>query len=104
MKKFVVILLVACSGFLFTGCNNQSKYEEIMKEYATRFYNEHQKGQEGLTNPTISIKQLKEAIEIVGDDYDLTKLEKCTDESYVELVIDENTKDVKDVKYYLECK
>ena len=101
MKKVFLVLIAL---IFLAGCNSQSKYEETMKEYATQFYNAHQKGQEGLTNPTISIKQLKEAIEMVGDNYDLTKLDKCTDESYVELVIDETTKDVKDVKYYLECK
>ncbi len=101
MKK---ILLVLASLVFLVGCNNQKKYEEAMKEYATQFYNAHQKGQEGLTNPTISIKQLKEAVELVGDDYDLTKLEKCTEDSYVELIIDDTTKDVKEVKYYLECK
>ena len=103
MRRFLLILI----GIVFlTGCNGQSqnKYEEIMKDYAIKFYNDHQKGQEGLTNPTISIEQLKEAVEVVGDDFDLTKLEKCTDESYVELIIDETTKDVKDIKYYLECK
>lgn len=101
MKKILLVLV----GLVFlVGCNSQSKYEETMKDYATQFYNAHQKGQEGLTNPTVSIKQLKEAIEAVGDEYDLTKLEKCTDESYVELIIDETTKDVTDVKYYLECK
>lgn len=101
MKKVLLVLI----GLVFlVGCNSQSKYEETMKDYATQFYNAHQKGQEGLTNPTVSIKQLKEAIEAVGDEYDLTKLEKCTDDSYVELIIDETTKDVTDVKYYLECK
>ena len=101
MKKVLLVLI----GLVFlVGCSSQSKYEETMKEYATQFYNAHQKDQEGLTNPTVSIKQLKEAIEAVGDEYDLTKLEKCTDDSYVELIIDETTKDVTDVKYYLECK
>ena len=101
MEKILLVLV----GLVFlVGCNSQSKYEETMKEYATQFYNAHQKGQEGLTNPTVSIKQLKEAIEAVGDEYDLTKLKKCTDDSYVELIIDETTKDVTDVKYYLECK
>lgn len=101
MKKALLILVIM---IFLVGCNSQGKYEEAMKNYATKFYNDHQKGQEGLTNPTVSIKQLKDAVEAVGDDYDLTKLEKCTDDSYVELIIDETTKDVKDIKYYLECK
>ena len=74
-----------------------------MKEYATTFYNNYQKGSEGLTNPTVSIKQLKDANEQVQASFDLTKIEKCSDDSYVELIIDETTKDVKDVKYFLQC-
>ena len=100
MRKILIILVGAV---FLVGCGSNAKYEATMKEYAIQFYNEHQKGQEGLTNPTISIKQLKEAIEKVGDSYDLDKLKKCTDDSYVELIIDETTKDVKDVKYFLQC-
>ena len=100
MKKTLLVLVALT--FLI-GCNNQKKYEETMKENATAFYNDYQKGQEGLTNPTISIKQLKEANEYVDANYDLSKLEKCTDESYIELIIDQNTKEVTDVKYFMQC-
>ena len=99
MKK---VLLLCCFIFII-GCNNQSKNESVMKEYAIQFYNAHQKGQEGLTNPTISIKQLKEAIDKVGDSYVLEKLKNCSDDSYVDFIIDENTGDVKEVQYYLQC-
>ncbi len=103
MKKFLLFSVVVCCLFL-VGCG-QKKYEDAMKEYATSFYNNYQKGQEGLTNPTISIKQLKQAIDLQlsGADYDLSKLDKCSENSYVELIIDDTTKDVKDVKYFLEC-
>ena len=56
-----------------------------------------------MTTPTISIQQLKDANEQVQAGFDLTSLEKCTDDSYVELVIDEATKDVQDVKFFLQC-
>lgn len=100
MKKCILILVTL---IFLVGCGSQKKYEAAMKEYATKFYNDYQKGQEGLTNPTISIKQLKEAIDVVGASYDMSKLEKCSEESYVELIIDDTTKDVKEVKYYLQC-
>lgn len=99
MKKILLVALL----FLTVGCDKDSKYQEIMKEYAQTFYNEYQKGQEGLTNPTISIKQLKEANEVVSANFDLEKLKSCSEESYVELIIDNDTLEVKDVKYYLEC-
>lgn len=104
MKKVLTISFMVCALILVAGCGNKtSKYEETMKEYATTFYNLHQKGDMSQTNPSVSIAQLKNAIEVIGDEYDMSKLEKCKDESYVELIIDETTRDVKDVKYHLEC-
>lgn len=103
MKKALIVTVLTCSLILIVGCGNQSKYEETMREYATTFYNNYQKGNEGLTNPTISIQQLKDANEQVQAGFDLTELEKCSDDSYVELVIDETTKDVQDVKFFLQC-
>ena len=102
MKKFLVLLLLPSLIFL-SGCINQKKYEEAMSEYATAFYNDYQKGSIGLTNPTISITQLKEANELVQANYDLSRLESCEDQSYVELVIDEQTQDIKEIKYFLQC-
>lgn len=108
MKKVLTISFMVCALVLVAGCGNKtSKYEETMKEYATTFYNLHQKGDVSQTNPTVSITQLKNVMEVLGtengDNYDMSKLSKCKDESYVELIIDEATRDVKDVKYHLEC-
>ena len=103
MKKTLIITFLIGSLLFVGGCGSQSKYEETMREYATTFYNNYQKGSEGLTTPTISIQQLKDANEQVQAGFDLTSLEKCTDDSYVELVIDEATKDVQDVKFFLQC-
>lgn len=100
MKKLLLVLVTLT---LLVGCSNQKEYEKAMKENATLFYNEYQKGQQGLTNPTISIKQLKDANEYVDANYDLSKLEECKDESYVELIIDQDTKEVTGAKYYMQC-
>ena len=103
MKKILAIMVLA-SSLLLVGCGDQSKYEDTMKDYATTFYNNYLKGNEGLPNPyQVSIQQLKDANEQVQAGFDLTPLEKCTDDSYVELVLDENTKDVQDVKFFLQC-
>ncbi len=102
MNKFLVLLLLP-SLILLSGCNNQKKYEEAISEYATAFYNDYQKGSIGLTNPTISIAQLKEANELVQANYDLSKLDGCEDQSYVELIIDEETQDILEIKYFLQC-
>ena len=102
MNKFLSLIFMF-SLVLLVGCDNQEKYEEAMSEYATTFYNDYQKGSIGLTNPTISITQLKEANEMVQANYDLSRLEGCKDQSYVELIIDEETQDVKEIKYFLQC-
>lgn len=100
MKK---LLFISCA-LLLIGCSNQKQYENTMKEYAIQFYNSYQSGQPGYTNPTISIKQLKEANELDDANFDLSKLDKCTDESYVELVLNEQNNEIEDIKYFLECK
>ena len=103
MKKTLIVSLLVCTVFV-AGCGNKANAkEEAMKEYAIKFYESHQKGDNGLTTPTVSIEQLKTAIEVVGDQYDMTKLDGCADTSYVELKIDES-KNVTDVVYHMECK
>lgn len=97
MKKLFLILII----LILVGCNN-NKYEKTMEEYSQTFYNLHIKGQKRNQIVTISIADLKEANEVVGDDYDLKKLKKCQDDSYVELEIDENF-EIKNIKYNLKC-
>lgn len=107
MKKGLTISLVICGLLMFTGCDENgtktNKYEETMKEYAVSYYNAHQKGTEGLTSTKITVGQLKEAIEKIGDNYDMTKLSSCTDSSYVELIINQTNNDVDSVNYFMEC-
>ena len=102
MKKILITSLLVCA--LFTvGCGSKTNAkEEAMKEYATKFYELHQKGDNGLTEPKVSIAQLKDGIAQAGDTYDMTKLEGCTDESYVELKVNE-AKEVTDVVYHMTC-
>ena len=103
MKKILITSLLLCSIFM-VGCGNKTNAkEEAMKEYATKFFQLHQQGDNGVTNPTISIAKLKNAIEVANDSYDLTKLEGCTDESYVELKLDDS-RQITDVIYHMDCK
>ncbi|MEG2322484.1 MAG: hypothetical protein RSB71_03285 [Bacilli bacterium] len=105
MKKVLLGSILLGSIFLMVGCGNKTtKYEKVMQEYATTFYNLHQKGTEGLTNPTVSIKQLKEAVSQVKDDFDMKKLDKCEDESYVEIILQDGSKEIKEYKFYMKCK
>lgn len=102
MKKVLVASLLICTLFV-AGCGNKvDPKEEAMKEYSIKYYELHQKGIMGLTNPTVSIEELKKAMEITNDEYDLSKLDGCADSSSVELQLDEN-REVTDVIYHMEC-
>lgn len=107
MKKGLTISLVLCGLLMFTGCGEEktktNKYEETMKEYAVSYYNAHLKGTEGLTSTKVSVAQLKDAIEKVGDNYDMSKLSSCKDESYVELIINQTNNQVDNVNYHMQC-
>jgi len=100
MKKILVLTLVL---LIISGCNSIQKYEQTMKEYSLHFYENYKKGQEDINNVTVSIKQLKQAVEVVREDYDMSKLKNCSDESYVQIMLNEK-KEVIDIKYYLKCK
>lgn len=102
MKKLMFVSLLICTIFIF-GCTSKTeKREAAMKEYATKFYELHQKGDNGLTNPTVSIARLKEANELNNDGYDMDALKGCTDDSYVELQIND-AKEITGVTYHLDC-
>lgn len=105
MKKVLISAVLVCGLLMFTGCGEEktNKYEETMKEYAISYYNAHQKGTEGLTSTNVSIAKLKDAIAKVGDNYDMSKLSACTDDSYVELIINQTTNDVDSVNYHMNC-
>lgn len=107
MKKVLVLGVAVCAIFTLAGCGKDekklTKNEETMKQYATEFYNAHQKGDSGLTNPSVTIEQLKSGNEFGGDNFDLSKLEKCKDTSKVELKIDETTREITDYVFSMEC-
>ena len=102
MKKLILILTLL---FIFTGCSKrENNYEEIMKEYATEHFNLHMSGSEFLIDPNISLSDLKNAVALMGDKYDLTKLSNCKNTSYVTLILNKETNQIIDYKFYLECK
>lgn len=106
MRKKLFVTIVICSVFVLVGCGNKettNNYEETMKEYATEFYNAHLKGTEGLKTTEISIAKLKDAVTKVGDTYDMSKLDKCKDTSYVELQINEEDNSVSKYTFHMEC-
>lgn len=104
MKKIFAISLVMCGLFVFAGCEEKiSEYEKTMKDYATSYYNNLQKGTEGLTTVKVTVGQLRKAVELNVVDYDMSKLTNCTDESYVELKINQTNNEVDSIDYHLQC-
>lgn len=104
MKKILVISLTLCGLFVFTGCGDkEAKYEKTMREYATNYYNAVLKGTEGLTSYPVSVAKLKDAVAKKIVNFDMSKLSKCTDESYVELIINQTNNEVDSVNFHMSC-
>lgn len=103
MKKVYGLLLVAVA-LCMVGCDKKNKYEKAMEDYVTVFYNNHQSGNTTLDNPIISIAELKEAVSQGYDDFDMSKLEKCSDESYTKLIINKDTRKIESYEHHLNCK
>lgn len=98
MKRVIVIVNI----ILLVGCSlKENQYEKIMKEYANTYYDLHKKGTVNLEKTEISIKDLRKGNEYAGDSFDLEKLSKCSEESYVELIIEGN--EIKEYKFHMEC-
>lgn len=100
MKKILIISIL-----LLAGCNsnNTELYENKLKEYGTMYYNTYMINVEGQDVNKISIKDLKNVNEKLGESYDLTELSDCEDDSYVEITVNKNKK-IKDYKFNLKCK
>lgn len=107
MKKLLAVTVVLCSVFVLSGCGKDklSKTDEAMKEYATNFYNAFQKGTQGMTETNVTVFQLRDAVNknLIKFNIDLSKLEKCTDDSYVTLKINATNNDVDSIEYHMNC-
>lgn len=100
MKKIIIISIL-----LLAGCSsdNNKLYESKLKEYGTMYYESYMKNVEGQNTNKISIKDLKNINDKLGESYDLTELSTCDEDSYVEIKVD-NNKNIKNYKYHLNCK
>lgn len=102
MKKGLIISFVLLCA-LTAGCGEKkAKYEEIMGDYAKAHYEKYMSGFD-IDVPKVSISDLKNANAQINANYDLSKLEKCTDESYVNIIFKAGTKEVEKLEYHLEC-
>ena len=110
MKKIFTISLILVGLFTFTACGKQESkeqketvYESTMKEYAISYYNYALKGTEGLTEKDITVGKLRDAVKQNIVSYDMSKLESCSDDSYVKLIINQTNNDVDKVEFHMSC-
>lgn len=111
-KKIILVLILGLVIVGASGCGKTVSAEEqqnIMKEYATTYFNNHMIGIENQDEATetiaqISISMLKQLNELdLEEKYDLSKLSNCKDESYVDLTINTETQMIEKYDFHLEC-
>lgn len=94
MKKLLVFAVIA----LLAGCGNKQDKEKIMDEYAKTYYNNHMI-MIASDEVVITKEMLLEASD--EDDYDMSKLEGCSNSSKVIFEIED--RQIKNTEYILEC-
>ena len=103
MKKAFICLTLGTLVFA-TGCGEKlSSYDKTMKDYATNYYNILLKGSEGLTTYKLTVATLRDAVKQNVVNYDMGKLEKCSDDSYVELTINTSDNEIEKIEYHMTC-
>lgn len=89
MKKGLLLMI-----FLVVSCSSL-RYEELVKDYVTDYYNDYIVKNEGVTSYEITIEMLDRV-------YKLEKLDNCKKASYV--VITVNGDEITNYEYHLNCK
>ncbi len=114
MKKFLIVSVAALSLFA-VGCGKKkndektdgkgtaakSKQEEVMEKYAKDYYVKFMN--KYLTDPVVSLEDLRKSNEGGYTDYDLKELEKCKDTSTTDLKLKEGTNEVIGFTHHLDC-
>ena len=95
MKKLILLIPI----LILTGCTNK---KEIFEEYAKIYYENHMKMTNNIDSVTIMLDDLKNAE--IEDNFDLSKLKKCKNNSKIIFDIEKSTKEIKNTKIELECK
>ncbi|MFA5603625.1 MAG: hypothetical protein WDA12_02065 [Bacilli bacterium] len=105
MKKIFTLIILICV-FTVTGCSlvrsKTLKYQEVIEDYGRDYYEKYQKGISTLNSFEVTIELLKNA-NAQGSNYDLTKLDKCSDSSKISFTINEDTKEIQTVNFEMNC-
>lgn len=106
MKKILLVAVLVVSLTL-AGCgNNNAKIENMekaMEEYG-RHYFENYVPVQGMSQVEIKIADLKNAAEYANADYDFSKLEGCTENSMVKLILKPDSREIEKVEFEMNCK
>lgn len=108
MKKGLIVSLALISLFA-VGCGKSKEekakeYEKVMGDYAKNYFETYiLNNVEGLDIPEISIQNLKDANNF-GSNYDLSKLEGCTNESKARIILDATKRGIDRMEFEMNCK
>lgn len=101
MKK-IGLFLGLIGLFLVSGCDKTEDYQALMKEYGTDYYNTYMSNVKGLDIAEVTLGMLRDINDKGLKDYDLSKLEKCKDETMVKMTLTDDNK-IKKYEFELKC-
>ncbi|MEG0026486.1 MAG: hypothetical protein RR847_05395 [Bacilli bacterium] len=104
IKKGMILITLSIIVLCITGCDKTAKYQELMKEYGTDYYNTYMRDIKGLDIAEVSIAMLKDLNNKDLEHYDLSKLKDCDSKTSVKMILDKKTNKIKKYDYNLKCK
>lgn len=101
MKKIIVslFLMLCLSG---CGKNDIFDYEKKFEVLATNYFEKYQMNT-NLDVAEVYLKDLKEVNEQLGENFDLTDMENCDDDSVVRIYLKKGTNKIEKYEFDLKC-
>ena len=99
----VILALVVGGVFLFYNKEqNNKELENAITPLAEDYFDKYMSANTVSNTYTVTLEDLKSANKN-GEEYDLSKLNKCSDKTSVDITIDYKTGKVKQTKVKLDC-
>lgn len=109
MKKIVIIIssIIVCTllivlGIVLYNKNLEKKRNNELEVAAKKYYELHMSNIKGLDAAEISLKMIKYVQENKNEEYKISSLKKCNENSLALLTLEDNN--VKSIKITLNCK
>ena len=107
MRKLLIMLLIFISCFM-VGCGDSkeeklAKYEEVMEDYSTDYFDNYVSGVAGLNVLEVSISMLENANSVGGSNYDLAALKECDKTSKTLLYLTDDGVAIAKYEHNLDC-